>query len=230
MAVKNESTTGPREVTGPSADETISLGEAARPLVGKVINARAAGVVSASFAPWRLKGIGILRIIFGVVWGIDAWFKWQPDFINNFSSYLTGAQDGQPAFVKGWINFWINIVAVDPHVFAHGVAVAETLIALALLFGVLSNLTNIAGILLTVVIWTTAEGFGGPYVPGSADIGSAIIYSLVFVGLFLSSAGLYLGFDRWVTPRLGRFGFLASGPFIRPHFIRKLGHKENVAV
>jgi uncharacterized membrane protein YphA (DoxX/SURF4 family) len=155
---------------------------------------------------------------------------WQPDFINNFTSYLTGAQDGQPAFVKGWINFWINIVKVDPHVFAHGVAVAETLIAVALIFGVVGNLTNIGGILLTVVIWTTAEGFGGPYAPGSADIGSAIIYALVFVGLFLSSAGLYLGFDRWVTPRLGRFGFLASGPFIRPHFIRRLGHKENVAV
>jgi len=24
---------------------------------------------------WSLKGIGILRIIFGVVWGIDAWLK-----------------------------------------------------------------------------------------------------------------------------------------------------------
>jgi thiosulfate dehydrogenase (quinone) large subunit len=230
MAVKYASTTRAGEVTGPSAGENISLGEAARPLVGKVISAGAPGVVSASFAPWRLKGIGILRILFGVVWGIDAWFKWQPDFINNFTGYLTGAQDGQPAFIKGWINFWINIVKVDPHVFAHGVAVGETLIAVFLIFGVLSNLTNIGGVLLTVVIWTTAEGFGGPYAPGSADIGSAIIYSLVFVGLFLSSAGLYLGFDRWVTPRLGRFGFLASGPFIRPHVIRRLGHKENVAV
>jgi uncharacterized membrane protein YphA (DoxX/SURF4 family) len=230
MAAKYESTTRPGEVASPSAGENTSLGEVARPLGGKVISSRAAGVVSASFAPWRLKGIGILRILFGVVWGVDAWFKWQPDFINNFTSYLTGAQDGQPAFIQGWINFWINIVKVDPHVFAHAVAVGETLIAVALLFGVMSNLTNIGGILLTVVIWTTAEGFGGPYAPGSADIGSAIIYALVFVGLFLSSAGLYLGFDRWVTPRLGRFGFLASGPFIRPHFIRRLGHKENVAV
>jgi hypothetical protein len=28
-----------------------------------------------TFAPWRLTGIGLLRILFGVVWGIDAWFK-----------------------------------------------------------------------------------------------------------------------------------------------------------
>jgi hypothetical protein len=72
MAVKYESTTRLAEVADPGAGEKTSLGEAARPLVGKVISARAAGVVSASFAPWRLKGIGILRIIFGVVWGIDA--------------------------------------------------------------------------------------------------------------------------------------------------------------
>lgn len=30
------------------------------------------------FAQWRLNGIGLLRILFGIVWGIDAWFKWQP--------------------------------------------------------------------------------------------------------------------------------------------------------
>jgi hypothetical protein len=32
-------------------------------------------------ARWRLTGIGVLRIVFGLVWAVDAWFKWQPDFI-----------------------------------------------------------------------------------------------------------------------------------------------------
>ncbi|HEY8868391.1 MAG TPA: hypothetical protein VIM30_03270 [Candidatus Limnocylindrales bacterium] len=47
---------------------------------------------------WMLAGmaifafVGLLRITFGVVWAIDAWFKWQPDSINNFTAYLTGAQ------------------------------------------------------------------------------------------------------------------------------------------
>jgi hypothetical protein len=40
-------------------------------------------------AEWRLKGIGPLRITFGVVWAIDAWFKWQPGFINDFADYQT---------------------------------------------------------------------------------------------------------------------------------------------
>ncbi len=166
---------------------------------------------SRSLSSWRIKGIGILRIVFGLIWAVDAWFKWQPDFINKFSDYLTGALDGQPAAVQAWINFWIRIVNVDPHVFAHIVAIAETLVAIGLIFGVFSNLTNVGGALLTLVIWSTAEGFGGPYVPGSADIGSAIIYTLVFAGLFLANAGTVLALDPLLTPVLGRFRFLASG-------------------
>lgn len=169
-----------------------------------------------TLSEWRAKGIAGLRIIFGLVWAVDAWFKWQPGFINQFADYLTGALEGQPAAVQAWINFWINIVQVDPHVFAHIVAISETAIALGLIFGVFSNLTNLGGVLLSLVIWSTAEGFGGPYVPGSADIGSAVIYALVFAGLFLANAGLVLGLDRWLTPALGRAGFLASGPLPQP--------------
>lgn len=158
-----------------------------------------------------MKGIGILRIVFGLVWAIDAWFKWQPDFIHNFVSYLTGSLDGQPAAVQAWINFWINVVKVDPHFFAYLVAIGETAVAIGLIFGLLSNLTDIVGILLAVVIWATAEGFGGPYRAGSSDIGAAIIYVLVLVGLFLANAGLYYGVDRWLSPKLGRLSLLASG-------------------
>src|SRR5215472_18561982 len=164
-------------------------------------------------ASWRLSGIGLLRILFGIVWGIDARFKWQPGFVNNFKDYLASAQQNQPWPVHHWIGFWINTVGVDPTVFAYLVAVAETAIALALVLGVFINLTSVLGVLLTVVIWSTAEGFGGPYQAGSTDIGAAIIYALVFAGLFLSSAGLYYGLDRVLTPKLGRLGVLASGWF-----------------
>lgn len=164
-----------------------------------------------TLAPWQAKGIAGLRISFGLVWLIDAWFKWQPDFVTQFSDYLTGSLAGQPGWVQGWIHFWMNIVNVDPTIFARLVALGETAIGVALIFGVLMNLTNLAGVLLSVVIWTTAEGFGGPYQAGSTDIGAAIIYALVFVGLFLSMSGLTYGVDRWLTPRLGRWGILASG-------------------
>lgn len=163
-----------------------------------------------TLAPWQAKGIAGLRILFGLVWLIDAWFKWQPDFVTQFSDYLTGSLAGQPGWVQGWIHFWMNIVNVDPTIFARLVALGETAIGVALIFGVFMNLTNLVGVLLSVVIWTTAEGFGGPYQAGSTDIGAAIIYALVFVGLFLSMSGLTYGVDRWLTPRLGRWGVLAS--------------------
>src|SRR6266568_2001919 len=66
--------------------------------------------------------------------------------------------------------------------------------------------------LLTLMIWSTAQGFGGPYGPGSTDIGVGIIYTLVFCGLFLACAGISYGLDRHLATKLGRWSFLASGP------------------
>ena len=164
-----------------------------------------------AISSWRRNGIGVLRIVFGAIWAVDAWFKWQPSFINNFADYLNGAQKDQPLLIHHWIGFWINSVGLDPIVFAYVVAASETLIAVALIFGVFTNLTAVYGAVLSLLIWSTAEGFGGPYASGSADIGAAVIYVLVFAGLFLASSGLYLGLDRRMAPHMGRFGFLASG-------------------
>lgn len=160
---------------------------------------------------WREQGIGVLRIVFGLVWAIDAWLKWQPGFQNNFVSYLSGALNGQPAPAHAWIYFWIHVVQVSPLLFAHLEALGETAIAIGLIFGIFGNLTNIGGFFLSLMIWSTAEGFGGPYMPGSTDIGAAIIYAIAFFGLFLSRSTLYLGVDRWLAPRLGRLSILASG-------------------
>ena len=158
----------------------------------------------------RHRAIGVVRILFGIVWAIDAQFKWRPDFLNHFVSYLTGAQQGQSAAVQTWIGLWINAVNVNPVVFAHVVAIGETLLAVALILGVFSDLAYLGGILLCLVIWSTAEGLGGPYVAGSTDIGTAIIYAFVFVLLFLSRAGLYYGLDACLGRWLGKFSWLAS--------------------
>lgn len=77
--------------------------------------------------------MALLRIVFGFVWLIDAWFKWQPDFIHNFTSYLTGSLEGQPAAVQVWITFWITIIKVNPYFFAYLVAIGETAVAIGLI-------------------------------------------------------------------------------------------------
>jgi uncharacterized membrane protein YphA (DoxX/SURF4 family) len=161
--------------------------------------------------PWRLKGAGALRIAFGIVWAIDAGFKWQPGFTNNVVAYLAGALNGQPPAIQAWITFCLHIVQVNPPLFAHLVAIEETTVALALILGAFTNLASFVGMSMSLIIWSTAEGFGGPYMASSTDIGTAIIYVLVFIGLFLTSAGLYLGVDRRLGPMLGRWSFLASG-------------------
>lgn len=160
---------------------------------------------------FEARGIGVIRILFGLVWLIDAQFKWQPSFVSGLAGYLMGAMPRQPPAVQAWIGFWMNVVKVDPVLFAYFVAAAETALALALIFGLLSNLAYLGGSLLAFIIWSTAEGFGGPYVAGSTDIGAAIIYVFVFALLYLSRAGLTLGLDRRLGALFGRWSFIASG-------------------
>jgi thiosulfate dehydrogenase [quinone] large subunit len=169
------------------------------------------GAPSPALAGWQQNGLGLLRIAFGVVWAIDASFKWQPAFVHGFTGYLKGAMDGQPQAVQDWIGFWIGIVQTEPHLFARLVAVTETLLAIALILGVLTNLACVGGAALSLMIWSTAEGFGGPYAPGATDIGTSIIYVFVFAALLLTSAGRYLGLDRRLGPMLKCWALLASG-------------------
>jgi len=141
------------------------------------------------------QSFAILRIVFGGVWLIDAFFKWTPGFLNNFTDYLTQGAQGQPALIQTWINLWIRGVGVDPHFFAIIVAIAETAIAISLLLGAFTEIAIMGGIAMSLVIWSTAEGFGGPYVAGSTDIGTAIIYVLVFVALWLGKCWRYYSLD-----------------------------------
>lgn len=167
---------------------------------------------SSSFSKWRIRGTATLRIAFGQVWAIDAWFKAQPVFVQDFVGYLMQARGGRSAALAAWITFWLHVVKLNPSLFAHVVVVGESCVALCLLLGAFCNLTCLAGAALSVLIYCTAQGFGSPYGPGSADIGVSMIYVLIFVGLFLGNAGSICGVDGRLGKLLGRWSFLASGP------------------
>ena len=165
---------------------------------------------------WRERGVGIARIIFGLVWVVAAILQWLPQFQHTFVAQVTAAQAGQPGFIQGWISFWGNLVSVNPLLFARILATTEVAIAVFLILGLFSNLTSIVGIVLSLSIWSIPEGFGGPYVPGSStDVGTAFPYAILFLVLLCLSAGRYYGLDAWLTPRLGRLSFLASGSLRR---------------
>ena len=153
-----------------------------------------------------------MRIAFGLIWAIDAWFKWQPGFISSFTDQITKAKQDQPQGVQSWLSFWAHLVGSNPHFFAYLTAAMETALAVFLILGLLTQLTCLVGIVWSLAIWAIPEGFGGPYKPGdSTDVGTALLYALMFAVLFAIAAGRYYSIDQWLTPRLSRFGFLAAG-------------------
>jgi len=128
-----------------------------------------------------------LRVTFGIIWLIDAILKWLPGFRSGYMDTIMGTRDGQPGWLRWWFDFWINLQHPQAMFFAYLVAVVETLIAVALIAGFARKTAYIAAAGFSVLIWATAEGFGGPYTSGSADIGTAIIYAVVFAGLLALS-------------------------------------------
>jgi nitrite reductase (NO-forming) len=142
---------------------------------------------SSSGAPVPLWPKDALRISFGIIWLIDATLKWLPGFRADYMGTIMGQAQGQPGWLKPWFDFWINLQHPTITFFWALVAASETLIALALIAGFARKTTYIAAIVFSLLIWSTAEGFGGPYTSGASDIGTAIIYAVVFAGLLALS-------------------------------------------
>ena len=159
-----------------------------------------------------------LRIGFGVIWLIDAVLKWLPGFRSGYMDTLMGQAQGQPGWLKPWFDFWINLQHPRAAFFAYLVAAVETLIALALIAGFARKLTYSAAIVFSLLIWGTAEGFGGPYTSGASDIGTAVIYALVFTALL--GFAYYHGtsefsLDHYLEKRISWW-----------HWIAEVGHHE----
>jgi len=148
-------------------------------------------------------GIALIRITFGVIWAVDASLKWQPAFRANFGRIVAGVGDGQPGFLSWWFRLWQLVVAGDrAPIFALLTATTETYLACALIAGFARRITYTVGFVYGLFVWSVAEGFGGPYVPGtSTDVGAAIIYSLVFLALLLVDAGRF-SVDRLIVKRV----------------------------
>ncbi|MDA8144440.1 MAG: hypothetical protein M0Z27_00060 [Thermaerobacter sp.] len=143
--------------------------------------------------------VGALRISFGVIWLIDAWFKWSPAFAHEYLGMLLMAAAHQPAWLGPWFHLWIAMVAPAPRLWALVTAVLETATALGLILGFVQKLGYLMGALFSLAIWSTAEGFGGPYTPGATDIGTSIIYFLVFV--YLAAMQYMEGLPGWSLDR-----------------------------
>ena len=137
----------------------------------------------------------VMRIVFGIVWGIDGLFKFQPGFPDSIAGQISDAASGQPAWLQPWFSFWSQAVAANPAFFAYSIGFLEVALAVALILGLLRKVAYTGGFFLSLVIWSVPEGFGGAYGPASTDIGTGIIYAFVFVFLMILAATY--GPSRW---------------------------------
>lgn len=129
----------------------------------------------------KLYGTGV-RVLFGLIWMADVYFKWQPSFLTHVQMVIQNGASGQPGWVKPWFDFAQGIIAVHPTAWAYAIAAAETGIALALILGLARKVTYMGGAIYSLLIWSTAEGLGRT--SGIAtDIGTAIVYAVVFLAL-----------------------------------------------
>ena len=130
----------------------------------------------------------VLRIAFGIIWLVDAIFKWQPAFREGYLDVVTSASQGQPNWLMPWFNFWIATITPRVTFFYYSTAIIETLIALALIFGFARKSSYILAMIFSLFIWAIPEGFGGPYSAGSTDVGTGLIYAIVFLALLALNA------------------------------------------
>jgi nitrite reductase (NO-forming) len=163
----------------------------------------------------RLHGAAIARIGFGLVWAIDASFKWLPGFVHGqtLDHDLGGAaKKANAPIIHQWIQLWHAAATAHPAAFAVGTAIAETLIALALILGAFSNLVFIGSAVFSFGIWSAPEGFHLPWWtrPGITDLGPSVAYIFASLGLFFAAAGATWSLDTKLGPLLGRFAWLSS--------------------
>jgi nitrite reductase (NO-forming) len=161
-------------------------------------------------AAWLIVAAAALRTAFGVLMAIDAWLKWHPGFAAHYVGYLQNAATGQPHWLQGWFQMWLRLVTMHTEFFISATRIIETAIAIGLLLGLARRVTYFAGALFSLLIWSTAGGFGGPYTSGATNVGPALVYALVFItaGLFEHLLGrnpysldYYVGrrFPRWAS-------------------------------
>lgn len=130
--------------------------------------------------------LALARVLFGLLWGYDALLKLEPYFLGHYLDYLAAAEKDTAGTWRGaYDQIWITVsVAVGPRLIAFVVGVAEAALAASLISGRGLRVIGPIGLVLSFVIWSTAEEWGGPYSMGVAAMmpmrmfGVAVIYMI----------------------------------------------------
>lgn len=129
----------------------------------------------------------VARAIFGVFWLSDGLFKFVFDNSTQLLQATQSSAVGQPGFLKPWFDFWIAVISISPHLFRLLIGGTEIFLGIFLILGFLRKPVYIIGLIFSLLLWSVGEGFGGPYGPGVFDIGTGIIYAMVFLCFIIFS-------------------------------------------
>jgi uncharacterized membrane protein YphA (DoxX/SURF4 family) len=124
-----------------------------------------------------------IRIILGIVWWIDGYLKFSPGFVDSFPALIKS--EGQPSWLQPWFNFWSGVTSANAAPFVYSIGALEVILGVVLVLGFMRKIAYLGGMVLSLLIWAIPEGFGGPYGPGSTDIGTGVIYSFLFLSLII---------------------------------------------
>ncbi len=157
------------------------------------------------FARNAIKLSRSFAIVFGIIWGIDGSLKFTGALATSLSSTIAQAAQGQPSWLQGWFSFWAAQTASNPAFWVYLVGFLELALAFALITGFMRKAAYTGGVFLSVFIWAVPEGFGGPYGPASTDIGTGIVYAMVFMFLMVLNAthgANPYSLDAWIEKRI----------------------------
>jgi rusticyanin len=127
-------------------------------------------------------------MLFGLFWGLDAGLKLIPGTAFWFQERMIAAGIGQPSWLSGWFAFWLSQANAYGPLDVALVGSFEFFLAVALIAGLLRKTAYLVGLILSLSIWAIPEGFGGPYDPGTFDIGVGIVYAIGFLFLIALDA------------------------------------------
>jgi uncharacterized membrane protein YphA (DoxX/SURF4 family) len=141
------------------------------------------GVLFAAPDRFHLRSPGgraaLVRILVGAIWATDASLKFLPGAPPKLAYWLiVGVGQDQPS-LSWWFSYWAAVVGGNPSLWWYGTGALEALVATALLLGLARRFAYLGGFVLGLALWAIPEGFGGPYLPSTTDVGVGLLYAVV---------------------------------------------------
>ena len=138
-------------------------------------------------------GMTSLRVLVGVLWLNSFWGKFtNPNFVGGFAATNTRFA-GQTDFV--WYkDFLTGTVVPNAEFFAYLTMYGELLVAVALIFGLLTHVGAVAALLMNLNFWLAAGQSGSTFAVNILMGAAAVVF-------IFSPAAKWLSVDRYLAER-----------------------------